>query len=209
MNHEEVLFILQRLKAIITDSHIVYTSGKHGSIYINKDALYPHTKETSRCCQFLAEEFASEQVDIVVAPALGGIILSQWVAYHLSQIYEKEVLAIYAEKTTQGDGFVIRRGYDQLLPQKKILILEDVLTTGGSVKKVVEIVRRLGATIVGVGALCNRGGVTAKDIGNVPRLVSLLNLSLETYEPYECPLCIQKIPINPNVGKGQAFLTKQ
>ena len=206
MNQEEIISTLRSVGAIITDSHLVYTSGKHGSIYINKDALYPHTQETSTLCRVIAEHFSKDTVDIVLAPALGGIILSQWTAHHLSEIRSHEVLGIFAEKA--DDGFIIKRGYDKLLAGKKVLILEDILTTGGSVKKVVSLARSLNAEIVGVGALCNRGGITAQDLGNVPKLFSLVSMRLDAWDEADCPLCKERIPVSTSVGKGKEFLAK-
>jgi orotate phosphoribosyltransferase len=82
---DDVVSMLKSVGAIITDSHIVYTSGKHGSVYVNKDALYPHTELASRVGKMFAEKNKKLDIDAVVAPALGGIILSQWTAYYLSK----------------------------------------------------------------------------------------------------------------------------
>ncbi len=209
MHQSEVLDLLSDVGAITTNTHAVYTSGKHGSMYVNKDALYPHTKETSALCRLFAEYFLQDHVDIVIAPALGGIILSQWTAHHLSELSGREVLGLYAEKIEGTKDFIIKRGYDKLLAGKKVLILEDVLTTGGSVKKVVELVRSMGGGIVGVGALCNRGGILAQDIGNVPKLHALVSISLDAWDPDQCPLCKQGVPINTSIGKGREFLEKK
>ncbi len=209
MTQQEILSTLTKVGAVITNSHLVYTLGKHGSAYINKDALYPHTKETSALCRLFAEHFSNDHVDVVIAPALGGIILSQWTAHHLSQLTGREVLGLYAEKIEGTKDFVIKRGYDKLLAGKKVLILEDVLTTGGSVKKVVELVRLMSGEVIGVGALCNRGDILPEDIGNVPKLHALVSINLDAWEPEECPLCKQGIPINTSVGKGREFLEKK
>ena len=209
MNQTEILEILQKVGAVITESHIVYTSGKHGSMYVNKDALYPHTAETSQLCHLFAERFAEDKVDIVIAPALGGIILSQWTAHHLSAMNGSEVLGVYAEKIEGTKDFVIKRGYDKLLVGKNVLVLEDILTTGGSVKKVIELVQTLGGNVVGLGALFNRGGILPKDVGNIPKLEALVTMKLEDWEEAACPLCVQGIPINTNVGKGREFLERQ
>lgn len=212
MNQKQVMGIFAGTHAIITGSHVVYASGKHGSAYINKDAVYPHTDKIANLCYELVERLIRQakisDIDVVIGPALGGIILSQWVANHLSQMRRKEVLAVYAEKDENGT-FVIKRGYDKLIKDKKVLLVEDVLTTGGSVKKVIEVVRSIGGQIVGVGALCNRGGVTAADIGDVPVLLSLVNIQMEAWDPEECPLCKQGVPINTDVGKGRQFLAAQ
>ncbi len=193
MNEEKVLQIFNKCGAVIV-GHFIYTSGKHGSTYINKDALYPHTKETSDLCRAIAKHFADNEVEAVVAPEKGGIILSQWVAFYLSEITGREVLAFYAEKTDDGD-FVIKRGGAQLkLPGKNVLVVEDILTTGGSAKKVIEAVRALGGNVVGLGAVCNRGGVTLKDVANPQELFALLNVNFDTWEEAECPLCAQSVP---------------
>src|SRR3989344_3170268 len=166
MTETEVLNVLSEVGAVIVDSHIVYTSGRHGTAYINKDAVYPYTKETSQLCRAFAQKFEVDDVEVVIAPAVGGVILSQWTAHHLSLIYHRQVFGVYAEKSENGDTFVIKRGYDKLITGKNILVVEDVLTTGGSAKKVVEATRAIGGNVVGLGVLCNRGGITPQDVAD-------------------------------------------
>jgi len=208
MKESEILAELTKIRAVITDSHVVYTSGKHGSAYVNKDAVYPHTHLTSRLCRAIAEKFLAKEPEVVLAPAVGGIILSQWVAYHLSELSGKEVLGVYAEKTEDGDGFVLRRGYDRLVAGKKTLVVEDVLTTGGSVKKAVETAKKAGADVLGVGALCNRGGIRAAEL-DAPELIALLQVKLDAWDAADCPLCARGVPVNTDVGKGREFLAKK
>lgn len=203
LTQTQIQEIFSKSGAFIFDSHIIYTSGKHGKAYVNKDALYPHTDLTSLLCEQIALHFQSAKIDAVLAPALGGIILSQWTAHHLSRICGRKVFGVYAEKLTDSDGFVIKRGYDELIRNKRVLVVEDILTTGGSVKKVVETARKIPCEVVGVAALCNRGQISAADIGNVPELFSLLEVNLETWDDSECPMCQAKIPINTSVGKGK------
>ena len=208
MNEPEVLSVLGKVGAVITNSHVVYTSGMHGKVYVNKDAVYPHTAETSRLCRAIAERFADDNVQVVVAPAIGGVILSQWVAYHLSEITGREVLGVYAEKSASGDAFVIKRGYDKLIVGKNVLVVEDILTTGGSAKKVIEATRAIGGNVVGLGVLCNRGGITPEDVANVPKLTALVNMKLDAWDEAACPLCEQNVPVNTDVGKGREFLAR-
>jgi len=213
MNDQQIMDIFTNTHAIIEETHVVLKSGRHGSAYINKDAIYPYTDKIAELCYELVERLIRKakvfEVDVVVGPALGGIILSQWIAYNFSSMKKRDVLAVYAEKDG-NDAFIIKRGYDKLIKDKKVLIVEDVLTTGGSVKKVVEVVRALGGQILGVGALCNRGNVTVADIGDVPVLLSLVNdLKMETWAQADCPLCAQDVPINTDVGKGREFLAAQ
>lgn len=216
MDEREVLQILGRVGAVITNSHIVYTSGKHGTAYVNKDAVYPHTRETSLLCGLIAVQF-DNSVQVVAAPAVGGVILSQWTAHHLSQIScgNHEVLGVYAEKIAEVSGaghkeyFVFKRGYNKLIEGKKVLVVEDVLTTGGSAKGVIEAVRACGGEVVGLGVLCNRGGITPKDVADPPKLVSLINVKMDAWEEANCPLCAKSVPINTDVGKGREFLARR
>ncbi len=209
MNEQEVLQVLGKVGAVIAESHIVYTSGKHGTAYVNKDAVYPHTAETSRLCRAIAERFADDNVEVVIAPAIGGVILSQWMAHHLSEMNSREVFGVYAEKSEGGDAFIIKRGYDKLIAGKNVLVVEDVLTTGGSAKKVVEATRAIGGNVVGLGVLCNRGGITPQDVADVPKLTSLVNVKLDAWDETTCPLCERNVPVNTDVGKGREFLAQK
>jgi orotate phosphoribosyltransferase len=206
MTEQEILNVLHRLDAVFTGGHYVYTSGKHGEAYVNKDAVYPHTLETSLLCRNIARAFLVDKVEAVVGPTLGGVILSQWVSHHLRELTAHRVFAVYAEKT--GEGFVVSRGYDSFLSGRRVLVVEDILNTGGSARKVVEAVKAVGGLPVGVGALCNRGGVTAAGLG-VEKLVSLTNIPLKAWDEKSCPLCRNNIPINTNVGKGREFLARK
>jgi orotate phosphoribosyltransferase len=197
--------------AIITDSHFVYSSGRHSSVYINKDAIYLHTGTISKLCQLMAGSYDADQIDIVVGPVLGGIVLSQWVAHHLNAHRSSgETLAIYAEKEGEAIDrtFSFHRGYDTYIPGKNVLVVEDVLTTGGSARQVIELVRAHGGKVVGLSALCNRGNVQPTDVGNVP-IHTLVKVTLEAYTEAECPFCQQRVPINTELGRGRAFLAKQ
>lgn len=207
MSDDDVLALLAQVGALITGDHLVYTSGRHGSSYVNKDALYPHTAATSAVCAQIARHFAPAGVEVVAGPTVGGVIMAQWTAHHLSELTGREVLAVYAEEEPDGAGKrrVLRRGYDALVAERRVLVVEDILTTGGSVRLVVAAVRAAGGTVVGVGALCNRGAVTAELI-EAPQLYALSEVPLESYAPAECPLCAAGVPVNTRVGKGAAFL---
>src|SRR3989338_2513992 len=102
MNNQEIISILEKTGAVIKNSHFVGTSGRHMAIYVNKDNLLPHTKETFRITQLLAEVHKDLDIDLVAAPTISGIILGHLVAYHLSLLQQKEILSIYAEKTAEG-----------------------------------------------------------------------------------------------------------
>ncbi len=203
MSDPQALATFQECGAILTNSHLVYTSGLHGSAYVNKDALYPNPETISRLCRIIAVHYASQSIEVVLAPAMGGIVLTQWIAHHLNALTGRTVLAVYAEKTDSPQGFVLKRGYERLIQGRRTLIAEDILTTGGSVKKVVALATELGAEVVSVAALCNRGNISASQIG-APSLFSLVTLALESWPAEKCPLCAQGIPLHSTLGKTPA-----
>lgn len=211
----EIVQILKKIGAVITGDHFVYTSGKHGSVYINKDALYPHTFETSRVGQLFAEQFKSAEIDVVVAPAVGGTILSQWTAYHLSKLKNKEILSAYTEKdkgtlaSAAESEHIFRRGYDKLVKGKNVLVIEDLTTTGISVKKVVEAVRKIGGNVVAVCVMVNRDPDNVNsDLVGAP-FSSLGVIKAVAYKEDECPLCKNNVPINTNIAHGKQYLEEK
>ncbi len=208
MKEERVLAIFAETKAIIKNSHVIYTSGKHGSEYVNKDAVYRDPLATNELCQGIAEHFRDFNVEVVVAPVEGGINLSQGIARHLTLMTVRKIVSIFADK--EGDTLVIKRGYDKDVPGKRILVVDDVFITGGSVKKLIELIRSLGGIVVGVGGLCNRGNVKAADLGEeVPELFTLVSVQMDMYAPAECPLCKEGVPFNTEVGKAREYLAQK
>ncbi|OIO15398.1 phosphoribosyltransferase [Candidatus Gottesmanbacteria bacterium CG11_big_fil_rev_8_21_14_0_20_37_11] len=208
MTGTELLEIFKKTGGYITGSHIVYTSGKHGEAYLNKDAIYPHTNEISQVCFEIAKRYKEKEIEVVAAPALGGIILSQWTAYHLSKMTGKEVLGIYTEKTPDKNQ-VFTRGYGKLVYGKKVLVVEDITTTGGSVIKVISSVKSAEGIVIGVCVLANRDpeNINSNTIG-VP-FQSITEIKLNAWEEKECPLCKKGIPINTQVGKGKEYLSNK
>lgn len=207
-----VLDILKKVGAILTDDHFVYTSGRHGSVYINKDFLYPHTKETAMVGKMFAEKMKNKSIDIVAAPAVGGTILCTWTAYYLSKLKKREILSVYTEKdkgTTASAAEseqIFRRGYDTFIKGKKVLVLEDLTTTGISVKKTTEAVRKAGGKVVAVCVMVNRDpkNVNAKLLG--APFYSLGEFPAVSYPADTCPLCEKGIPVNSKIGHGKKYL---
>lgn len=207
MDESQVMDVLQKVGAFRA-GHFVLISGRHADAYINKDTLYPYTHETSSLCREMAERFKDKNIEAVIGPAVGAAVLSMWTAYHLTDLTGKEVYGTYADKDGQG-GFVIKRGFDQLIKGKRILVVEDLTTTGGSVKKVVEAARAAGAEVAGVIVLGNRGDVTAEMVGNPPVFESLVHIDLDSWEAADCDLCKSGIPVNTDIGHGKEFLAKK
>jgi len=203
-----VIEILTSVGAILRDDHFVFTTGRHSDTYINKDALYPHTQETSEVCRLFAEHCVAMDIQTVVAPALGGIVLSQWTAHFLSQMKSQEIVSVYAEKTLNSQ-FAFTRGYHKLVAGKRVLVLEDTTTTGGSVKKVIDVVRATGGEIVSVGVMVNRDQARVTSATLDAPFFALGNLQATSYLEDEVPEWLQKRPINTEVGHGKKYLEQR
>lgn len=208
MNSKQIIAILKKDGGYITNSHIILTSGKHTDAYINKDAIYPHTKDIAKICLEIAKKFKNKNIEAVAAPALGGIILSQWVAYHLSCLTKKTVLGIYTEKTPDRNQ-ILTRGYDKLIKGKRTLIVEDVTTTGGSVQKVIASVKANNGKPVAVAVIANRDpiNITSKLFG-MP-FFALTNVIMQAWDEKDCMLCKKGIPINTTIGSGKVLSLKR
>ncbi len=203
----DIISILKKVGAILENDHFVGTSGLHFDTYINKDFLYPHTKEVSQVSKIFAEKYKDKNIEVVVGPALGGIILSQWTAHHLSEMTDKEVLGIYTEKSVDG-GQVFTRGYDKFVYGKRVLIVEDIVTTGGSLLKTFQAVKNAGGEVISACAMVNKNKEISSEILGLP-FDFLSSSYIGNYEASVCPLCKNNIPINISVGHGKKFLEAQ
>jgi len=207
-----VIEILKKVGALLPDDHFVGTSGVHFDTYINKDALFPHTHETALIGKLFAEKLQHLDLHVVAAPAMGGIILSQWTAYYLSEIKGTEILSVYTEKDKGSDASnkdskqIYKRGYDKILKDKKVVVIEDLTSTGGSLKKVVDETIAQGADVIAASVMVNKDpeNITSEMFG-VP-FVPLAEYPVQTYSAEQCTLCENNIPINTTIGHGKAFL---
>ncbi len=203
-------YVLDTLKRVgaIKEGHFIGVSGRHLSVYIDKDKLLPHTEDISKICRLFAEKFRNEEIDVVVGPALGGIILSQYTANHLSELKGKEILSVFTEKT-QDKRQVLTRGYDKLVRGKKVLLVEDTTTVGSSLKKVILSLKKAGAEIVAIGVMvnCNPEGVSSKTF-NIP-FHSLAEYPHKSYAEDEVPKWLAEKTINTEVGYGKAYVDKR
>jgi len=206
---QDILEILKSVGGIITDNHFVYTSGKHGSVYINKDAVYPYTEKVSQIGEMFAQKCKDLNIEVVVGPMIGGIILSQWTAYHLSKLTKKDVLAVYTEKDAESNQVFGRRGYDKLVKGKNILIVEDLTNTGGSVKKVVNSVRAAEGNLLQVGVMVNRNPENVNEAFMGAPFFSLGVFPAEAYDEKDCPACKKGVPVNTGIGHGKKFLEQK
>lgn len=178
---EEVLKIFEESGALLK-GHFRLTSGKHSNQYMQCAKVLQYPQHAARLGEELAQAWRDQEIDVVIGPAMGGIL----VAHEVGRALGTKVL--FTER--ENGVMTLRRGFE-LNPGEKVLVVEDVITTGGSVKEVLEVVRKLGAEPVGVGVIVDRSGGKA-DFG-LPH-VSLLKIQIETFEPEDCPLCAEGIP---------------
>lgn len=163
--------------------HFLLTSGRHSPQYLEKFQVLQFPHLTSRLCEEIARRFADDKVQVVIGPATGGIILAHEVGRQLG------VRAIFTER--ESGSMALRRGF-QIAPGERVLVVEDIVTTGGSIQEVLSIVRAQGAELVGVALLCDRSnGRLQLDV----RTEALMSLFVPSYEPAECPQCILREPL--------------
>ena len=170
MNEKEVESLLKETKAIL-EGHFLLTSGLHSPLYVEKFNVLQHPEYTEKLCQEFANHFKDMGIETVIGPATGGIILSQVTARLLG------VRSIFTER--ENGKMTLRRGF-KVAPGEKVLIVEDIVTTGGSIKEVVDVVNEAKGDIVGVPQ---------------EKVYPLLHLTVPTYKPEECPLCKEGVPI--------------
>ncbi|MBT9131737.1 orotate phosphoribosyltransferase [candidate division NPL-UPA2 bacterium Unc8] len=183
MTEEEVLLILEKTGALLK-GHFRLSSGLHGSEYVQMALVLSYPAYASRLGEALAQRFASKKIDIVIGPALGGIILS----YEVGRALGKR--AIFAEK--ENGIFKLRRGF-YVQKGENVLVVEDVTTTGGSALEIVTLIKELGGVIAGVGSLVDRSTEGSQLLALNHQ--ALIHLSLESYRQEECPLCKEGIPV--------------
>ena len=206
MNEQEALVIFDETKAVVS-GHFLLTSGLHADRYVSKERVYAYTTKLSKLCRAIAEYFQADDIEAVVSPVIGGVALSQWIANHLTSLQrgagqKEEVLAIFADKQHDIGKFNITRGYDEFVEGKRVLVADDIRTTGGSIERVIEVVKLYGGRVVGTSVLWDRGDKKP----DLPKFFSLINVKFPTWVPAECPSCKQAVPINRNLGKGKELV---
>ncbi|HUQ85457.1 MAG TPA: phosphoribosyltransferase family protein [Candidatus Limnocylindrales bacterium] len=214
--NNDVINLLKKSDGIF-DGHFVYTSGKHASRYLNKMSIFLHPIFASEMGKLFANKYINKNVDIVVAPAMGGIILGQWTAYHLSKLKNKDILSTYTEKdkgsftSAAKSNHIFTKGNEKYVVGKNVLIVEDIVTTGISVQKVVKAVKDADGKIIEVCAMANinpnPGSITDKLIG--AKFSSLADLPVNLYDEGNCELCNKNVPINTDLGHGKKFLEEK
>jgi orotate phosphoribosyltransferase len=201
MTREELLDLFQRSGALL-EGHFRLTSGLHSPGYLQCALVLQHPAHAETLGRALADATRALRATVVLSPALGGIVIGQEVGRALG------VRAIFAER--QDGALMLRRGFT-LGENDRVLVVEDVLTTGGSTRETMQVARASGAHVVGAAAIVDRSSVDRSSVGRVlsdpasgPALSdpasdvpfhSLLAIALPTYEPDKCPLCAQGLPV--------------
>ncbi len=175
--------------------HFVYTSGRHGADYLEKFRILEDPKATTELAAMIAERFRPLRPELVAGPTTGGIILAYEVARQLG------VDAVYVERGEHG-GRVLRRGFE-IPPGTRVLVVDDVVTTGGSVSETEGCIGNTGGVVIGIGVLADRtAGRAASDVP----FFACLTVDFPSYLPDACPLCASGIPIAPPRGSSKIKL---
>lgn len=189
MKNQNILEIFLKTNALL-NGHFLLTSGRHSNQYFQCSQVLQHPAYNEIICRMIADHFINSEIDVIISPAIGGIIVGQEVARLLGK------KSIFAER--EDKILTLRRGF-QIEEGKKYLVCEDVVTTGGSVFEVMDIVRNNGGIVAGVGYIVDRSNNKVQF--NVPQF-STLQLEVVSYNSEECPLCKQNIPaIKPGSRK--------
>lgn len=176
-NEHRVIEIFKKTQ-VLMDGHFLLTSGKHSNQYMQCAKIQQYPKYTQELMAILADKYKDQKIDYVIAPAVGGII----VGYELAR--QLEVKNIFAEREEDGT-MAIRRGFE--LPEgSRVVVAEDVITTGGSVQEVIDLVKEKGGEVVAVAVLVDRSNGSA-DFG--VRLDATLTVKVEAWEKDDCPIC--------------------
>ena len=188
MNKAELLSLFQKCHAY-QEGHFRLAGGRHTNRYVQCAHLTEHAADTQTVCSELIKACGDTKAEVVVSPAIGGMIFGFEVSRLLGLRY------VYTER--RDGAMILHRGFD-IKKGTPVLVVEDVVTTGGSVREVMEIVRALGGNVVKVASLVDRSGGKV-DFG-VP-FVSLVSYEVETWDEKGCPLCAQGTPVTKPVGR--------
>lgn len=193
MTSESVLAIFRECGALL-EGHFLLTSGQHSPLYLEKFQVLQFPRHLERLCGEIAERFDDAGASVVVGPTTGGLLLAYEVAKRLG------ARAIFAERGPEGGpARVLRRGF-RIEPGEPTLVVDDIMSTGGSVQDVVDLVGAAGGRLVGVGVLVDRTGALPK-FG--ARFEPLATLTVERYPADACPFCAAGVPLTePGRGKG-------
>jgi len=168
----------------IQKGHFKLTSGVHSDTYIQCAQVMQHPEFMHNLCSELGKKFRGDDIDVIVGPAIGGIIM----AHVMARVLGPWVRAIFTER--ENGKMTLRRSFE-INQGEKVLVVEDVTTTGSSVREVIDIVNSRQGKVVGVGVLIDRSGGKV-DFGL--KTEKLLTVDIKTYLPEECPLCKKGIP---------------
>jgi len=205
---KEVFQIFGEMKAIYENDHFVYTKGGHGQGYVNKDALYVDPDNLSLLCKEIAWRARDLGAQVVCGPTVGGVLVANRTAEWLRRFTgDDSIIAVFADQ--DAERRILKRGYPNKVSGKKVLVVEDVLNTGGSAAETVKAVVAAGGEVIACSALVNRAAdkkAAAELIG--VSLEALVDIKMDNYPPDECPYCKEGRHINQELGHGKKFLTE-
>jgi orotate phosphoribosyltransferase len=192
MTSPDVLSIFKETGALL-EGHFQLTSGLHSNQYFQCAKVLQHPRHCETLCTVLAADARGRAVQTVIAPALGGIVVGQEVGRQLG------VRTMFTERK---EGVMqLRRGFE-IIPGERVLVCEDVVTTGGSVNEVIALVLEAGGVLAGVSCIVDRSGGRVTFPGFPGKHTAVLTMTAVTYEPVSCPLCANGVPVSKPGSRG-------
>ena len=188
MNHESLISLLKET-GTLRDGHFVLTSGRHSNQFLLFSQLTQHPEALEQVCAAMAAPYLDAGIETVIGPAMGGVVLAYEVARQIARGGKSRPRAIYTEKAEAG--MALKRGWS-LRQGERVLVVEDAVTTGGSVDKCLDAIRPMQPEIVAVSIIADRSGGTVDF--RVP-MHAVTTLQIESWLPGDCPLCKQGVPV--------------
>jgi orotate phosphoribosyltransferase len=189
LSADQILQVFRQTHALL-EGHFLLTSGLHSPQYFQCAKVLQYPEHLEQLSAEIARAFAEDRIDVVISPAIGGVVVGTEVGRVL------RARTLFAER--KEGKMELRRGFE-LSAGERVLVVEDVTTTGGSVREVIALAKQAGATVVGVGCIVDRsnGRVTFDT-----KQVAVLRMDVVTYEPAECPMCRQGMPVTKPGSRG-------
>ncbi len=206
---KRALEIFSGANVILQNDHFVYISGDHGSGWVNKDVLYLKPDNVRRVTELLSTVMQDVEAEVICGPATGGLIVANWLAFHMNKTFifaehDKKVGAA-AEDGAIRPPFVLRRHYDKVVKGRRVIVVDDIVNTGYSLRQTVSAVQAAGGEVVCAATLCTRGNVDGTTLG-APEFIALCEIKIPSWSAISCQLCKDGVSVNQEYAHGYEFV---
>lgn len=202
----EIKDIFKKAETIIDNDHFVYKAGGHGKAYVNKDAIFRFPDVLEKLATEIAFRARDWGIEAVCGPTVGGALIASYVAKALTRFTGRKIIAAFADE--DNGTKIVKRGYQNDIKGKRVLVTEDIINSGDSCAKTVIAIKQVGGTVAGYYAFCDRSGKSKKEIQEMIGAEGgeILSVKMDNHPAKKCPYCKKDRPINQNLGHGKGFL---